>query len=175
MYIMENKHITVASHDDIAAIELLVNNTYRGDGARKGWTHEADLINGPRIDAESIAAILDDNTKTIFKYTGNGQIIGCVCLERNGNHIYLGMLTTNPTLQGKGIGKALLQAGEQYASQLGCTLIEMTVITDRTELIAWYERNGYKNTGKVKPFPADNPKVGTPVKRLEFVVLEKAI
>lgn len=167
--------ITVAGTSDIAAIEFLVNNTYRGDNARQGWTHEADLLHGPRIDAESIAAILNDNSKTLFKYTENDRLAGCVCLEQNGDHMYIGMLTTDPSLQGKGIGKTMLHAAEAHAVQLGCTLIEMTVITERTELIAWYERQGYKNTGMVKPFPSDNPKVGVPLKNLEFVVLEKSI
>jgi ribosomal protein S18 acetylase RimI-like enzyme len=172
---MENGQIMVAGQEDIAALELLVNSAYRGDAARQGWTHESDLLDGQRIDAEEVAAILENANNTLLKYTKNGQILGCVCLERKGDHMYLGMLTTNPAYQGLGIGKALLQAGESHAAKLGCTVVEMTVITDRAELMAWYERHGYRNTGKLKPFPSDNPKVGKPLKNLEFVVLEKAI
>ena len=172
---MTNRHISLAQQEDIAALELLVNSAYRGDSARKGWTHEADLLNGQRVDAASITNMLADNNTTLLKYTEDGQIIGCVCLERTGDHVYLGMLTVNPDLQAKGIGKALLEAAESYASQLGCTAIEMTVITVREELIAWYIRRGYKNTGKVKAFPSHDTRFGIPVNPLEFVVLEKQI
>ncbi|MCC6762735.1 MAG: GNAT family N-acetyltransferase, partial [Chitinophagaceae bacterium] len=47
-------------------------------------------------------------------------------------------------------------------------------ITARTELIAWYNRRGYNDTGERKPFP-DNPVFGTPLQPLEFMMLEKEI
>ncbi len=173
-YYMENTHITIAGKEDAAALELLVNGAYRGDSARRGWTHEADLLGGQRVDLQGIEDLLADSNITLLKYTENGQIIGCVCLEKKETHLYLGMLTVDPALQGKGIGKALLETAESYAFHLGCDAVEMTVITDRKELIAWYERHGYKNTGLIKSFPSDDPRFGIPVKHLEFVVLEKA-
>ena len=66
-------------------------------------------------------------------------------------------------------------AGEKEAKEQGCDAIYMTVISDRTELIAWYERWGYNNTGRRNPFPMGNPRFGIPKKELEFVVLEKNI
>lgn len=170
-----NRHISIVQEGDIPAIESLVNSAYRGDSARKGWTHEADLLNGSRVDADIIAKLVANPTITLLKYTEDDQIIGCVCLEKKDDHAYLGMLTVNPDLQAKGIGKALLEAAESYAPVLGCDTIEMTVITVREELIAWYIRRGYWNTGKIKSFPTDDPRFGIPVKPLEFVVLEKQL
>ncbi|PWV51500.1 ribosomal protein S18 acetylase RimI-like enzyme [Chitinophaga sp. S165] len=161
--------------EDIPAIDFLVNSAYRGDSARIGWTHEADLLNGSRVDADIIAQLVADPNITLLKYTEDGQIIGCVCLEKREDHVYLGMLTVNPSLQAKGIGKALLEAAESYAPVLGCNTIEMTVITVREELIAWYIRRGYRNTGKIKDFPTGDTRFGIPVTRLEFVVLEKQL
>jgi len=172
---MESTPISVAGPADVTALESLVNSAYRGDKARKGWTHEADLLGGQRIDADGIAALLTNEQATLLKYTDNGRIVGCVCLEQKGTNLYLGMLTTDPEYQGKGIGKAMLQAADRHAVQLGCTLLEMTVITDRKELVAWYERHGYVNTGVTKPFPHNDVRFGIPVKPLEFVVLEKVL
>jgi ribosomal protein S18 acetylase RimI-like enzyme len=172
---MTNRHISLAQPEDIHALDLLVNSAYRGDSARKGWTHEADLLNGSRIDADILAKMLADTNITLLKYTAEDRLIGCVCLEKREDHVYLGMLTVDPSVQAKGIGKALLEAGESYASVLGCTSVEMTVITVREELIAWYIRRGYKNTGKIKAFPTNDPRFGIPVTPLEFVVLEKQI
>ena len=53
--------------------------------------------------------------------------------------------------------------------------MEMTVISVRSELIAWYERLGYVRTGETRPFPMDDPRFGLPRVRLSFVVLERAI
>jgi len=41
-------------------------------------------------------------------------------------------------------------------------------------LIAWYEKNGYKRTDRVLPFPVDE-KFGIPTQPLEMIVLEKQI
>jgi GNAT superfamily N-acetyltransferase len=84
------------------------------------------------------------------------------------------MLSVNPQIQANGIGKQLLQAAELHALQVNCIRIMMTVISLRTELISWYQRNGYVDTGVRKPFPND-PRFGTPVQPLEFVVLEKRL
>jgi ribosomal protein S18 acetylase RimI-like enzyme len=172
---MTNRHISLVQQDDIHAIDLLVNSAYRGDSARKGWTHEADLLNGSRVDADIIAQLVADPKITLLKYTEDDQIIGCVCLEKKDDHVYLGMLTVNPDLQAKGIGKALLEAAESYVPVLGCNTIEMTVITVREELIAWYIRRGYRNTGKIKAFPTGDTRFGVTVAPLEFVVLEKQL
>ena len=94
-------------------------------------------------------------------------------LEKHGQSLYLGMLTVSPGLQGKGIGKKLLSAAELYAKQLKCNKIEMSVISVRHELIAWYQRHGYLDTGIRKRFPAELQKFEISATPLEFLVLEK--
>ncbi len=85
------------------------------------------------------------------------------------------MLTVSPELQGCGIGKKLIQAAESFARNSKLKTISMTVISVRKELIAFYERRGYKNTGETKPFPMTEPKFGLPKQFLEFIVMEKEI
>ena len=51
----------------------------------------------------------------------------------------------------------------------------MSVISIRTELIDWYKKRGYYDTGKTKPFPKDDPAFGIPKQPLEFIILEKDI
>ena len=48
----------------------------------------------------------------------------------------------------------------------------MNVISVRQELIAWYERLGYRKTGETKPLPADH-RFGVPTQPLEFAIMEK--
>ncbi|MEJ7683201.1 MAG: GNAT family N-acetyltransferase [Segetibacter sp.] len=94
--------------------------------------------------------------------------------KKEDEQLYLGMLTVAPELQGNGIGKMIMQASEEKAKQLGCKSIVMTVITYRHELINWYKRHGYYETGQKQPFPTDE-KFGMPKVPLEFLVMEKII
>jgi ribosomal protein S18 acetylase RimI-like enzyme len=168
--------ISAATVKDIPALEKLVNSGYRGEVSRKGWTTEADLLQGEvRIDAASLAVMLADDTAVILKYTdAQGNITGCVYLQKQKDGIYLGMLTVSPELQGGGLGKKLLAAAEEYAIQHQCYTIFMSVISVRSELIAWYERHGYRKTGDTKPFP-DDDRYGKPTQPLEFIIIEKKL
>ena len=54
--------------------------------------------------------------------------------------------------------------------------MEMTVITQRRELIAWYERRGYTVTGESRPFPHSDERFGLPRRTdLVFEVLAKPL
>jgi ribosomal protein S18 acetylase RimI-like enzyme len=161
--------------DDAKEIEKLVNSAYRGDTSRKGWTTEADLLDGSRTDTRAIEELIKKPGTQILKYLSEGKIIGCVQLDVVDQGMYLGMLTVQPDLQGGGIGKKLLTTAEAEARMQGCKKIFMTVISVRSELIAWYERHGYIDTGKRKPFNFNDPRFGIPKQNLEFAVLEKQL
>ncbi len=163
-----------AGFDDIAALNILVNSAYRGDSSKIGWTTEADLLGGIRVDETSLREMLEREHAQILKMIDDsGEMIACVYIEKKNERLYLGMLTVQPGLQAKGIGKFLMHELENEAPRLHCKSIYMTVISDRTELIEWYERRGYHLTGATEPFPMNNPKYGLPKKYLEFVVMEK--
>ena len=54
--------------------------------------------------------------------------------------------------------------------------MRMTVISKRAELIAFYERRGYRRTGETEPFPYGQERFGVPkVDDLEFAVLTKPL
>ena len=167
--------ISIATEADLPQIFKLVNSAYRGEEAKKGWTHEADLIEGTlRTDEQALKVMLSDPHAVILKYTLNGQVDGCVYLEKQNTRLYLGMLSVSPLQQGAGIGKQLLLAAEDHARKLNCSMIEMTVISARQELIAWYERMGYKTTNEKRPFEVE-AKFGTPRQPIEFIVMQKNV
>lgn len=162
------------------AIEIneLVNSAYRGDSSKRGWTTEADLLGGQRTDSEGIKELIDRENSVVLvaENENSGKIEGCVHLEKNEEKCYLGMLTVKPTLQGKGLGGMLLEEAEAFAQFWDCNHIYMTVIAQRKELIEWYEKRGFRQTGETKPFPYGDERFGLPkVENLHFVVLEKKI
>ena len=172
---MNDAAILTATEADIPALNALVNSAYRGDSSRRGWTTEADLLDGIRTTDESLRTMLQNPAATILKYEVAGQLLGCVYLEKKDDALYLGMLTVSPDAQTGGIGKQLMAAAEQLARDRHCRAVTMTVIPQRTELIAWYERRGYRLTGETQPFPMDDPRFGLPKVPLSFIVLEKEI
>jgi ribosomal protein S18 acetylase RimI-like enzyme len=167
--------ITIATLEDVTSLEKLINSAYRGETSKKGWTTEANLLQGKRITANELIEIIKNKENTILKYTDNNQIIGSVLLVNKGNKLYLGMLTVSPELQNSGIGKQLLYEAEVHASALDLPKIVMTVISIREELIAWYNRHGFKDTGAREPFPLNETDAIIVNQPLEFIVMEKII
>lgn len=167
--------ITEASLSDIPAICTLVNSAYRGDSSRRGWTTEADLLDGIRIDELMLQEYLQDKNSIILKCIDHdNHIIGCVYLKKQDQQLYLGMLTVSPNLQAQGTGKKLLKAAEEKAIESRCQSIVMSVITTRKELIDWYKRHGYVETGERQPFPKSE-RFGKPKEHLEFLVMQKML
>jgi GNAT superfamily N-acetyltransferase len=144
--------ITPATLIDVPELVVLINSAYRGESSKKGWTTEAYLIGGQRIDDEGLTEQMSDPDAVILKNTNEeGRITGCVYLHKRGEKLYLGMLTVSPTLQANGLGRRLLTAAENYARSINYHTITMTVITTRTELLDWYERRRLCQNGRDHP------------------------
>ena len=166
-----------ATSDDVPAVVLLVESAYRGDTSRRGWTTEADLLDGQRTDDAEVRDLVTREGSRMILAESSGRLVACCHVERHGESCYFGMFSVDPTLQGSGIGKSLLAEAERIAREdWGCLLMTMTVIDTRQELVAWYERRGYVRTGRHKPFPYGEPRSGIPKRDdLRFEVLERSL
>ena len=165
-----------ASANNATGIAALVNAAYRGEGSRRGWTTEADLLEGTRTDVDEVRRLIEHEDSVILLCIAEDAPIGSVYLKRLGTRCYLVMLVVRPDLQGAGIGKRLINAAEDFAvSHWKCSMITMTVISVRTELIAFYERRGYRRTGRTAPFVVDQPQGIPKVEGLMFEELEKIL
>lgn len=169
----------LATPGDAEGIVGLIESAYRGPSSRLGWTTEADLLEGQRTDLQAVQESLNrPDTRLILATSAGGEIIGCCQLEvRPGARAYFGSFAVRPGLQGNGLGRSLLAEAERVAAQeLGALTLEMTVIAQRAELIAWYERRGYSRTGETRPFPYDDQRAGIPRRAdLRFIVMEKRL
>ena len=166
-----------AGPDDLTALVDLVESAYRGDRARGGWTHEADLLGGQRIDADMLGGMLGDPDTVILTAFEDGLPVACVEVRDKGNAAYLGLLSVRPDRQAAGLGRKLIAAAEAHGRDVfGRKVMRMSVIRQRTELIAYYERRGYRLTGETAPFPYGDDRFGLPRRDdLEFVMLEKPL
>ena len=177
----------LATPADIGAIVALVESAYRGDVSRKGWTTEADLLDGQRTDPVSVGELLarpgccillgECGAALIGAARVGADLVACANLERRGDVAYFGMFSVRPDAQGSGLGRAMLAEAERIArSDWQCTEMQMTVISVRDELIAWYERRGYRRTGLHSPFPYGDERFGIPKRDdLRFELLVKPL
>ena len=148
-------HIRPATTADLPAIRPLIERAYRGDTAKLGWTHEAELLFGPRLEEGELEAIVADPHQDLLMLLDDGEALGCVNVAKRSDTLaYLGLLCIEPRRQGEHLGRQLMTAAERYASEVfGCATIEMTVIEQRSELIAYYHRRGWQVTGERRNFP----------------------
>ncbi len=165
-----------AEKQDAGQIAALVNSAYRGESSKQGWTTEADLLTGRRTDTEEILRLISSDDSMFLLCKAKAELIGSVHLQKQAEQVFLGMLAVSPPLQERDIGKQLLLAAEQAAQETwAVNKSVMTVISCRNELIAFYERRGYRRTGISKEFPV-NPELWTPkVADLRLEILEKVL
>ncbi len=166
-----------ATAADVTGIVALVESAYRGDSGRRGWTTESDLLDGQRTDPEGVAAVIAKSDNRVLLAHRDGVLLACAHLEKQGDACYFGMFAVNPDLQGGGVGKQMLREAERIArDEYHCGQMEMTVISVRNDLVAWYERRGYHRTGVFKPFPYGDERFGIPKRDdLRFELLVKSL
>lgn len=166
--------LRAAEAADIPAVTALINSAYRGNSSAEGWTTEANILRGRRIDEAGLARAMAE-PDTVFLLCILGQdLIGSVQLQKVSQGVgYLGMFVIRPGLQGRGLGRRFMEEAEATARRLwDVTRMTMTVIGLRSELIAYYERCGYRLTGERLPFPFDG--LSTPlVEGIDLAVMEK--
>ncbi len=167
----------LATHDDVRAIVALVERTYRGDASRAGWTTEADLLEGQRIDPQGVMESIEgDHSRVVLAHSGT-DLVACAHIQRRSAIGYFGMFSVDTGHQGSGLGGTVLAECErQLRDDLDCNVVQIIVLKQRVELIGWYQRRDYRLTGERRPFPYGDERFGLPrVADLEFVVLHKSL
>ncbi|MCA2204598.1 GNAT family N-acetyltransferase [Streptomyces griseoincarnatus] len=166
-----------ATDADVDALVELIESAYRGESSRTGWTTEADILHGQRTDREAVLEVVEAPDSRLLTVEREGRIVACCHLEHRGEHAYFGMFAVSPALQGAGLGRTVIAEAERQAREgWGVTEMHMTVITVREDLIAWYERRGYRRTGKTAPFPYGDERFGVPQRDdLQFELLVKEL
>lgn len=166
-----------AAAADVPAVVALVESAYRGESGLRGWTTETHLLDGQRTDAQNVSELIEKPDSRVLLMERDGALVACCHIERQGDVGYFGMFAVNPELQAAGLGRTLLAEAERVARETWqVAAMRMTVIEQRAELIAWYERRGYRRTGETGAFPYGQPRFGIPRRDdLRFIYLSKPL
>ncbi|MFF3491871.1 GNAT family N-acetyltransferase [Streptomyces sp. NPDC002795] len=166
-----------AGPKDVDVLVALIESAYRGDSSRTGWTTEADILQGQRTDPQGVLEVIEDPDSRLLTVERDGAVVACCQLEHRGEYAYFGMFAVSPAQQGAGLGKTIIAEAERRARETwGVGEMHMTVIDAREDLIAWYERRGYRRTGRFSPFPYGDERFGIPQRDdLRFELLVKPL
>ena len=135
------------------------------------------MLDGQRTDVDNVAGLIGRAGSLVLLAERDGVLIACCHLERQGDTGYFGMFAVSPELQAAGLGRTLLAEAERIArDEWQVMAMRMTVIEQRAELIAWYERRGYRLTGETRPFPYGDARFGLPRRDdLRFMWMSKSL
>lgn len=169
---MNELTVRKATAGDCDAVARLVNAAYRPEPGGEGWTHESRLVAGDRTSAAQVEDLLTHSV--ILLGIHGSQIVACIQIASKDTDAHIGLLAVSPEIQRAGVGKAMLTHAEAYAeSSLGAQQFIVVVVAVRVELIQFYCRRGYQDTGHRLPYPVAAG-VGTPREgKLDLVVLCK--
>lgn len=167
-------HFYKAELSDAQAIAQLINSAYRGENSRKGWTTEADILDGLRTTTEDVANMIKRTDAFMLMGVLNDEIVATIACERqkvaDALTAHFGMIAVKPTLQNKGYGKDLITAAEVMTKrEWRVAGFHMSVISIREDVIHFYERLGYERTTEFMEFPV-NPEIWQP--KVDGLVLQ---
>jgi len=132
-----------ATDADAEALSALVNAAFKV---------ERFFIDRDRIDPGKVREMLRNGKYLLAE--DNGTLMACVYVELRGQRAYFGLLGVDPSRQGQGLGRKMVEEAEDYARAAGCEFMDLRIVNLRTELPPFYRRLGYVETG-TEPFAAD--------------------
>ena len=142
-------HIRLATWDDRTAMIPAINEAFAIE----------KFLEGTRTDEQRLAEMMESG-EFLIAQNGSGRIVASVYVEIKGTLGYLGMLAVDPAEQGKGLGRVMVDAVENYCRSKGCSEVDLVVISLRTDLPPFYRKLGYIETGTEEFHPSRKLKPG---------------
>jgi GNAT superfamily N-acetyltransferase len=145
--------IRLASAADMPAMIPVVNAAFAIetflDGTRTDEERMAEMMRkGEFLIAEEVAEeIADRVAKGEGAESNPGRMVAAVYTELRGERGYFGMLSVDPSRQGTGLGRVMVEAAENYCREYGCQHVDIIVLSLRPDLPPFYRKLGYIQTG----------------------------
>lgn len=138
-------HARFGDFADTPALVMLINVAF---------LPEQVAIEGRRINSEKLHSFFADGKFLVLEDADS--LAGCVYAEVRGQRGYIGLLALRPELQGRGLGRLLMNRAENYLAAAGCEAAHLRTISARNDLVPMYKHLGYEETGTAA-MPAEIP------------------
>jgi GNAT superfamily N-acetyltransferase len=155
-------HICVAEPAEVFAAIPLVNDAFSVE----------TFFEGPRTDEAEMARRLSTGAFLIAKIVASDRALALVYVEIKRERGYFGMLAVDPSHQGTGLGRRMIEAAEEFCRRAGCAHLDIHVLNLRTELPPFYRKLGYVETGTAELHPVNGLKPGL---KCHIVVMSKTL
>ncbi|MES0871208.1 GNAT family acetyltransferase [Pseudovibrio sp. SCP19] len=96
-----------------------------------------------------IAKALEGEHSTILVGELDGMIATSIMCGEDGHRGWFYYVSTHPDHQGKGLGKAITQAAEDWLRARGIWKVNLLVRGDNSQAASFYEAQGYKDTQSI--------------------------
>jgi GNAT superfamily N-acetyltransferase len=113
------------------------------------------FIEGTRTDAERMLRMMQKGEFLVAE-DGTGRVVASAYTELRGERGYFGMLAVDPSRQGRGLGRVMIEAAEDHCRVRGCRWMDISVLTLRQELLPFYRKLGYAET-RMEEFRPSRP------------------
>jgi ribosomal protein S18 acetylase RimI-like enzyme len=97
--------------------------------------------NDPQADFDRALA---GDTSTILLARDQGTVIGSVMIGHDGHRGWVYYLAVDPARQRQGLGKALMEATEQWLRAQGCPKLQLMVRNSNEAALGFYQALGYE-------------------------------
>jgi ribosomal protein S18 acetylase RimI-like enzyme len=141
--------ISLATPTDVLAAIPVVNAAFALE----------NFFDGTRTDDTRITEMMKTGEFLVAK-NESGHIVASVYTECHDERGYIGMLAVEPSLQGLGLGRKMLTSAEEHCRGRGCEHVDIKVLSLRAELVPFYRRLGYAETGTEEFHPSRPLKPG---------------
>lgn len=154
--------IRTATPDDMDAMIPVVNAAF-------GF--ESFSLGGTRTDPRQMREMMEKGDLLLAE-DDRGRVVACVYIELRRERGYFGMLSVEPSRQGSGLGRAMVEAAEDYCRERDCRWIDLIVLSLRRQLLPFYHKLGYVETRTEEFRPARLLKEGV---ECFGIILSKAL
>jgi GNAT superfamily N-acetyltransferase len=127
---------------DVDAIVRLVNLAFLAEGP---------YIAGDRVDADGVREMFGKGTFLLADQ--EDTLAACVYVNPQGKRAHLGLVSVHPARQGAGLGLQLMAGVEAHCRTAGYREMELRFINHRTELLRFYRKLGFAETGITEQMP----------------------
>ena len=159
--------VRLATAADRADLISIVNSAYSIE----------TFLEGTRTDEDRLSAMMRKG-EILVAENAYGLLLGCIYAEVRDSRSsvgrlfaqvrgedrkargYLGLHAVDPTNQGAGLGRLLIEAAEDHLRRQGCEAVDIAVLSMRTELLPIYRKFGYFETGTEEFHPSQPLKPG---------------
>jgi ribosomal protein S18 acetylase RimI-like enzyme len=145
----DNLPIRVAGANDRDRLIPLINAAFAA---------AEPFMTGPRTDPERLTTAMQTGALLLAEDAA-GQLSASVYTDVRGERGYVGMLAVDRAHQGSGIGRRMMEAAEDHLRAQGCAAVDISVLSLRPELLPFYRKLGFVETG-AEPFHYPHPIAG---------------